>query len=104
MKRRNQQDSAILWLSNTMRLVHILKQYSGEPAFSNDNTTKQNSQVLQNFDLADYRQVFCDHAVLLYQVSVKYLYIYHCKFNTEVFNFDHKFMLIISGGLNCFGL
>lgn len=68
MKRRNQQDSAILWLSNTMRLVHILKQYSGEPAFSNDNTTKQNSQVLQNFDLADYRQVFCDHAVLLYQV------------------------------------
>jgi len=70
MKKRQQQDSMILWLSNTMILVHILKQYSGEPAFSNDNTTKQNSQVLQNFDLTDYRQVFCDHAVLLYQVRV----------------------------------
>lgn len=52
-----------------MRLVHILKQYSGEPAFANDNTTKQNSQALQSFDLADYRQVFSDHAVLLYQVN-----------------------------------
>jgi len=51
-----------------MKLVHILKQYSGEPVFANDNTSKQNSQVLQNFDLADYRQVFSDHAVILYQV------------------------------------
>lgn len=68
MKKRNTQSFMLLWLSNTMRLVHILKQYSGEPAFSTDNTTKQNSQALQNFDLADYRQVFCDHAVLLYQV------------------------------------
>ncbi|XP_050522189.1 unconventional myosin-Va isoform X2 [Daktulosphaira vitifoliae] len=67
MKKRQHQDSKILWLSNTLRLVHILKQYSGEPAFASDNTSKQNSQVLQNFDLADYRQVFCDHAVLLYQ-------------------------------------
>lgn len=76
MKKRNHQDSMILWLSNTMKLVHILKQYSGEPAFSNDNTTKQNSQALQNFDLADYRQVFCDHAVLLYQVRLIYIYKY----------------------------
>ncbi|VVC36488.1 Hypothetical protein CINCED_3A024235 [Cinara cedri] len=71
MKKRPQHDSMILWLSNTMRLVHILKQYSGEPAFSSDNTTKQNSQALQNFDLADYRQVFCDHAVILYQELVQ---------------------------------
>lgn len=70
LKKRRNQDSLILWLSNTMKLVHILKQYSGEPAFSSDNTTKQNSQVLQNFDLADYRQVFCDHAVILYQVRI----------------------------------
>lgn len=73
MKKRNNQDSMILWLSNTMKLVHILKQYSGESAFSNDNTPKQNSQALQNFDLADYRQVFCDHAVLLYQVRTIYI-------------------------------
>jgi len=73
-RKRHHQDSIILWLSNTMRLIHVLKQYSGEPAFSNDNTTKQNSQVLQNFDLADYRQVFCDHAVLLYQVRNIYIY------------------------------
>lgn len=77
MKKRHQQDSMILWLSNTMRLVHVLKQYSGEPAFSNDNTTKQNSQALQNFDLADYRQVFCDHAVILYQVRIIYLYFFY---------------------------
>ncbi|XP_060874388.1 unconventional myosin-Va isoform X3 [Metopolophium dirhodum] len=67
VKKRQHQDTMILWLSNTMRLVHILKQYSGEPAFANDNTSKQNSQALQNFDLADYRQVFSDHAVILYQ-------------------------------------
>lgn len=74
MKKRLHQDSNILWLSNTMRLVHLLKQYSGEPAFSNDNTTKQNSQVLQNFDLADYRQVFSDNAVTLYQVRIMQTY------------------------------
>jgi len=73
MKKRTNVSSMVLWLSNVMRLVHILKQYSGEPAFSNDNTTKQNSQVLQNFDLADFRQVFSDHAVLLYQVRKLYI-------------------------------
>ncbi|XP_050443210.1 unconventional myosin-Va isoform X2 [Adelges cooleyi] len=73
MKKRHLQDSMILWLSNSLKLIHILKQYSGEPAFASDNTTKQNSQVLQNFDLADYRQVFCDHAVLLYQELVQKL-------------------------------
>lgn len=70
MKKRPNHDSMILWLSNTLRLVHILKQYSGEPTFAKDNTTMQNSQALQNFDLADYRQVFCDHAVILYQVII----------------------------------
>lgn len=68
MKKRTDVSSVILWLSNTMKLVHIFKQYSGEQAFSSDNTSKQNLQVLQNFDLADYRQVFSDHAVILYQV------------------------------------
>lgn len=82
-----------------MKLVHILKQYSGEPAFSNDNTTKQNSQVLQNFDLADYRQVFCDHAVILYQVII----IIYIVFNYYLLTLNYyKFILEYSKKQNIY--
>lgn len=56
-----------LWLSNTCRLLHCLKQYSGEKAFQAANTPKQNEHCLRNFDLSEYRQILSDLAVWIYQ-------------------------------------
>ena len=56
-KRQNDLDSTVLWLSNILRLLHNLKQYSGDKAFQQENTPKQNEQSLMNFDLSEYRQV-----------------------------------------------
>ncbi|BFZ14098.1 hypothetical protein BsWGS_17137 [Bradybaena similaris] len=60
-----------LWLANTCRLLHTLKQYSGEKQFQIENTPKQNEQSLRNFDLSEYRQVFSDLAVWNYQALIK---------------------------------
>lgn len=59
-----------LWLSNALRLLHNLKQYSGDVTFQNDNTPKQNEQSLKNFDLAEYRQTITDLIVLIYQKGI----------------------------------
>lgn len=56
-KRHQDLDSTVLWLSNTLRLLHNLKQYSGDKAFQQENSPKQNEQSLKNFDLSEYRQV-----------------------------------------------
>jgi len=60
-----------LWLANTCRLLHTLKQYSGEKQFQSENKFKQNEQCLRNFDLSEYRQVFSDLAVWNYQALLK---------------------------------
>lgn len=44
-----------------------MKQYSGDKVFQKMNTPKQNEQCLKNFDLSEYRQVFSDIAVWIYQ-------------------------------------
>lgn len=44
-----------------------MKQYSGDKVFQKINTQKQNEQCLKNFDLSEYRQVFSDIAVWIYQ-------------------------------------
>lgn len=62
-------DISILWFSNTLRLLHLLKQYSGEPIFQEENTPTQNAQCLQYFDLFEYRQVLTDTGVWIYQVK-----------------------------------
>lgn len=67
-------DVSILWLSNTLRLLHTLKQYSGEAIFQEENTPTQNAQCLQNFDLYEYRQVLSDQAVNVYQVENRYFF------------------------------
>ena len=67
-KRHEDLDTTVLWLSNTLRLLHNLKQYSGDKTFQNENTPKQNEQCLHNFDLSEYRQVLSDIAVWIYQV------------------------------------
>ncbi|XP_033725757.1 unconventional myosin-Va-like isoform X4 [Pecten maximus] len=64
-------DRVTLWLANTCRLLHTLKQYSGEKAFQADNSTRQNEHCLRNFDLSEYRQVFSDLAVWIYQTLIK---------------------------------
>ncbi|KAM9734447.1 unconventional myosin-Vb [Menidia menidia] len=59
------------WLANTSRLLHCLKQYSGEEAFMTQNTPKQNEHCLKNFDLAEYRQVLSDLSIQIYQQLVR---------------------------------
>lgn len=56
-KRSDDLDTHVLWLSNTLRLLHTLKQYSGDKSFQAENTAAQNEQCLRNFDLSQYRQV-----------------------------------------------
>ncbi|KAK5647331.1 hypothetical protein RI129_002223 [Pyrocoelia pectoralis] len=59
-------ESMTLWFANTIRLMNIMKQYSGEQTFLEKNTEKQNNQCLRNFDLSEYRQLLCDTAVWIY--------------------------------------
>ncbi|KAF6027871.1 Myo5 [Bugula neritina] len=64
-------ETLILWLSNTCRFLHLLKQYSGEKSFQVENTELQNNHCLRNFDLSEYRAILNDLAVWLYQGVVK---------------------------------
>uniref|UniRef100_A0A8C8SK46 Myosin VB n=1 Tax=Pelusios castaneus TaxID=367368 RepID=A0A8C8SK46_9SAUR len=59
------------WLANTSRLLHCLKQYSGDTGFMTQNTTKQNEHCLKNFDLTEYRQVLSDLSIQIYQQLFK---------------------------------
>lgn len=72
-KRGDALDVTVLWLSNILRFLHTLKQYSGDGAFQAENTPKQNEQCLKNFDLSEYRQVLSDHAVWIYMMLIKIL-------------------------------
>ncbi|XP_057382659.1 unconventional myosin-Vb isoform X1 [Balaenoptera acutorostrata] len=59
------------WLSNACRLLHCLKQYSGDEGFMTQNTAKQNEHCLKNFDLTEYRQVLSDLSIQIYQQLIK---------------------------------
>ncbi|XP_077202885.1 unconventional myosin-Vb isoform X2 [Paroedura picta] len=59
------------WLSNACRLLHCLKQYSGDTGFMTQNTPKQNEHCLTNFDLTEYRQVLSDLSIQIYQQLIK---------------------------------
>ncbi|XP_052785910.1 unconventional myosin-Va-like [Mya arenaria] len=84
-------DRVTLWLANTCRLLHTLKQYSGEKQFKKENTPRQNEHCLRNFDLSEYRQVFSDLAVWIYQTLIKLMentiqpYIVAAVLNHEAF-------------------
>jgi len=69
-KKGDSLDTIVLWLTNVLRLLHTLKQYSGDISFQTDNTPAQNEHALKNFDLSEYRQVLSDHAVWIYMVSL----------------------------------
>uniref|UniRef100_A0A3P8XIR5 Myosin VAb n=1 Tax=Esox lucius TaxID=8010 RepID=A0A3P8XIR5_ESOLU len=64
-------ETVSFWLANTCRLLHCLKQYSGEEPFVKQNTPRQNKHCLTNFDLSEYRQLLNDLAVQVYQQLVK---------------------------------
>ena len=53
----------------TKKRLDIL--HSSFQAFNQENTPRQNEHCLRNFDLAEYRQVFSDLAVWIYQTLIK---------------------------------
>ncbi|CAG5102710.1 Similar to MYO5A: Unconventional myosin-Va (Gallus gallus) [Cotesia congregata] len=66
IKKRDDFDSTVLWLSNTLRILHNLKQYSGDKPFQMENTARQNEQCLRNFDLSEYRSVLSNVGVWIF--------------------------------------
>ncbi|KAG7265480.1 hypothetical protein CRUP_006781 [Coryphaenoides rupestris] len=70
-KNVNDFEMVSFWLANTSRLLHCLKQYSGDEAFMTQNSSKQNEHCLKNFDLAEYRQVLSDLSIQIYQQLIK---------------------------------
>ncbi|XP_068423058.1 unconventional myosin-Vb [Clinocottus analis] len=72
LKKNNEDfEMTCFWLANTSRLLHCLKQYSGDEVFMTQNTSKQNEHCLKNFDLAEYRQVLSDLSIQIYQQLIK---------------------------------
>ena len=47
-----------MWLSNLLRFLNNLEQYSGEERFIKFSSQKQGEQSLRNFDLSEYRYDF----------------------------------------------
>ncbi|CAH2056452.1 unnamed protein product, partial [Iphiclides podalirius] len=66
-KRADSVEYNALWLSNMLRLLNNLRQYSGDAVYQAANTPRQNQQCLRIFDLSEYRQVLSDIAVWIYQ-------------------------------------
>ncbi|KAK4885795.1 hypothetical protein RN001_002066 [Aquatica leii] len=66
-------ETMVLWLSNTLRLINTMQQYSGNTAFQQKNTPKQNNQCLRNFDLSEYRQVLSDTSIWINSRIIKFL-------------------------------
>ncbi|XP_037607713.1 unconventional myosin-Vb isoform X3 [Sebastes umbrosus] len=72
LKKNNEDfEMTSFWLANTSRLLHCLKQYSGDEVFMTQNSGKQNEHCLKNFDLAEYRQVLSDLSIQIYQQLIK---------------------------------
>ncbi|XP_049806757.1 unconventional myosin-Va-like [Schistocerca nitens] len=68
MKERHDDiDTMVLWLTNTVRLLNNLKQYSRDRKFQTVNTRRQNERCLRNFYLSEYKQVLYNTTVEIYQ-------------------------------------
>ncbi|KAI1240282.1 hypothetical protein IHE44_0011741 [Lamprotornis superbus] len=70
-KQKDDFEMTSFWLANTCRLLHCLKQYSGEEGFMTQNTAKQNEHCLKNFDLTEYRQVLGHLSIQIYQQLIR---------------------------------
>ena len=55
----------ILWLSNSIRMMTLLKQFCGEEPYG------VLEESLKNFDLSEYRQLLSDVAIWAYQCLIK---------------------------------
>ncbi|RZF37289.1 hypothetical protein LSTR_LSTR005621 [Laodelphax striatellus] len=67
IKKRNDFDTMVLWLSNSVRLLHSLNQYSGDAHYRAENTPTQNEQCFRNFDLSEFKRIIYELAVWIYQ-------------------------------------
>ena len=47
----------VMWLSNLLRFLNNMQQYSGEENFNKFSTPKQIEHCLRSFDLSEYRRV-----------------------------------------------
>jgi len=65
-KGANDIDMKVMWLSNLLRFLNNLEQYSGEEKFLKFSSQKQGEQSLRNFDLSEYRRVINDVAIWIY--------------------------------------
>jgi len=65
-KGANDIDMKAMWLSNLLRFLNNLEQYSGEERFIKFSSQKQGEQSLRNFDLSEYRRVINDVAIWIY--------------------------------------
>ncbi|TMS04995.1 Unconventional myosin-Va [Larimichthys crocea] len=70
-RRGNDFEVVSFWLANTCRLMHCLKQYSGDDVVMTHNTAKQNEHCLTNFELSEYQQVFGDLNIQIYRQLIK---------------------------------
>ncbi|XP_027128874.1 unconventional myosin-Va-like [Larimichthys crocea] len=70
-RRGNDFEVVSFWLANTCRLMHCLKQYSGDEVVMTHNTAKQNEHCLTNFELSEYQQVFGDLNIQIYRQLIK---------------------------------
>ncbi|XP_068168674.1 unconventional myosin-Va-like isoform X2 [Antennarius striatus] len=72
IKRRGKDFEVVsFWLANTCRLMHCLKQYSGDETVMKQNTPKQNEHCLVNFELSEYQQVLGDLAIQIYRQLIQ---------------------------------
>ena len=62
-----------MWLSNLLRFLNNLEQYSGEDRFIKFSSQKQAEQSLRNFDLSEYRRVINDVSIWIYAGVTKLL-------------------------------
>ncbi|XP_058794767.1 unconventional myosin-Va [Phymastichus coffea] len=73
VRRSDDFECAVLWLSNTLRLLHNMKQYSGDKPFQIENTPRQNEQCLRNFDLSEYRVVLSNVSLWIFNSIINQL-------------------------------
>jgi len=61
----------IFWICNLCQLVNCLKQFSNDPVFRKENTSKQNDQCLKNLNLSEFHTIIKDLADKLLQELIK---------------------------------
>ena len=61
----------VMWLSNLLRFLNNMQQYSGEENFNKFSTPKQIEHCLRSFDLSEYRRVIRYEIMLFLKIFVR---------------------------------